>query len=363
VEYSVLLNVSGGGMTFIGVDGSTLANAYGFCSNSANMLSNSYTFILPATKSFGIYYSDLSGVTVQTTSRIMVTALTAGGQGPTGPSQGLQGNTGATGLTGPTSPWSLVGNVVSYASGNVGIGLSNPTTTLQVSGVITTSTINTTTASLPLQVAGVTYATVTSSGLQGVQTPVVLFSQGTSGSFLGTGYKTIWIRLVGGGGGGSSIAAAASSGNASSVSGTNLTTMNAGGAIGAGTGSSVAGQGGTASGGNVLNMVGGSGTTGGYTAAANAGMPGGMGGSSVFGGAGYGGSGGGQGQNGSNGGGGGGASYYNNSGYSGVGGGAGGYCESIVTNPSGTYTVTIGSASAGGSSSGGAGYCVAIGYY
>jgi hypothetical protein len=85
VEYSVLLNVSASGTSFIGVNGSTLANAYGLTANTTNAFTNSYSLVLPAGQSFGIYYSDFTAVTVQNTSRIMVAALTAGGVGPTGP--------------------------------------------------------------------------------------------------------------------------------------------------------------------------------------------------------------------------------------------------------------------------------------
>ena len=130
IEYSVLLNTSAGGTSFIGVDGSALSNAYGLSSNSTNMFTNSYSLILPATKSFGIYYSDMIGVAVQNTSRIMIAALTAGGIGPTG-NTGTTGPTGSLG-TGPTGPTGITG--VTGTTGAVGTGPSGTTGITGITG-------------------------------------------------------------------------------------------------------------------------------------------------------------------------------------------------------------------------------------
>ncbi|NBQ47537.1 MAG: hypothetical protein EBU33_03660, partial [Sphingobacteriia bacterium] len=126
IEYSVLLNTSAGGTSFIGVDGSSLTNAYGLSSNSTNMFTNSYSLILPAGSKFGIYYSDLTGVIVQNTSRIMIAALTAGGIGPsgftgtTGPiGTGPSGSTGTTGITGPPGAVGAVNSLALMSASQV----------------------------------------------------------------------------------------------------------------------------------------------------------------------------------------------------------------------------------------------------
>jgi hypothetical protein len=72
--------------------------------------------------------------------------ITLGITGPTGPtgSTGARGFTGSTGPTGPTGPnlWStLPNNAIFYISGNVGIGTSTPTYTLDVGGNIRSSDV------------------------------------------------------------------------------------------------------------------------------------------------------------------------------------------------------------------------------
>lgn len=65
----------------------------------------------------------------------------AGAQGPQG-IQGPQGAQGTQGTTGPTgaSPWLLNGSASYYTAGNVGIGITNPSTTLDVNGPIKVGT-------------------------------------------------------------------------------------------------------------------------------------------------------------------------------------------------------------------------------
>jgi hypothetical protein len=83
--------------------------------NDNNCFTNSYTVLLPAGATMGVYYYDNNAITVQVSSRLMITLLTSGPQGPIGP-------TGQTGM----SLWSASGAVVSYAAGNVGVGAANP---------------------------------------------------------------------------------------------------------------------------------------------------------------------------------------------------------------------------------------------
>jgi hypothetical protein len=233
-----------------------------------------------------------------------------------------------------------------------------------------------------------TYATLTSAGFVGVKPPVVLYNSQSSGSFSGTGYKTIWIRIVGGGGGGCSGAVvntfnyapvAGTSGGATTVSGTGMTTMTANGG-GGGTVSSfntTGGVGGTASGGNVINTTGQRGSNGSYQASAyNISYVGGNGGESLLG---FGGVGGNanatSATNGIYGGGGGGG--YSTLGFASAcgasGGGGGGYCESYISSPPATITVSIGGAGSGGvpvpsgfsafsGANGDVGLCIAIGF-
>ena len=233
------------------------------------------------------------------------------------------------------------------------------------------STLGTSAASLPLQVGGVTYATLTSSGLSGVTSPTVLFASGTSGTFVGTGYKTLWIRIVGGGGGGYTYGGGtAGTGNTTTVVGTGLSVGALTAPGGYGAGGIAAGQGGIAGTGNIT-IPGGNGAVGTFyqspASSSYYGVPG-VGGGTILG---AGASGGGSvvasNYPAVNGGGGTGAGTGPAVGQ-GAGGGGGSYSESYISNPSGTYTVTIGSGGAGTTSTnaynnGANGYCIAVGFY
>jgi hypothetical protein len=204
-----------------------------------------------------------------------------------------------------------------------------------------------------------TYVTVTSAGLVGVKSPTVLFSQNTSGTFVGTGYKTLYIRIVGGGGGGAGTSLTGGAGGTTSVSGTNITSLTA---LGGSGGLTYAGGAGGAVGTGNITLPGGGGS-GSYLFVA--GTSGGIGGASALG---YGGTneiaGGAPAFQPTNGGGGSGTYASGSTTYGGGGGGGGGYSESYISNPSGTYTVTIGSGGTGGTSYGYAGangYCIAYG--
>ena len=228
------------------------------------------------------------------------------------------------------------------------------------------STLGTSAASLPLQVGGVTYATLTSSGLSGVTSPTVLFSSKTSGTItVPAGVKTLWIRCVGGGGGGGV------SGGATTISGTTISAT--GGSPPSS--SKESGLGGVPTGGNI-NIPGGIGSVAAVymtSAASQILSLGGNGGNSMFG------SGAtqsdyafGSGQTASPatfGGGGSGSSVTVGAGGSGSGNGGsggGGYCESYIPYVSSTtYTVSIGAGggTAGQIISGAAGFCIVVGLY
>jgi hypothetical protein len=82
IEYSIFLSNTSGGSSAIGIGGST--SVYGTTYNDTNGFANSFTIILAASASFGIYYQDNAATTVQTSSRLSITVLN-GGQGATGP--------------------------------------------------------------------------------------------------------------------------------------------------------------------------------------------------------------------------------------------------------------------------------------
>jgi hypothetical protein len=86
VQYSIVLNVTGSGYSYVGVTSSTsVFTTYGLTYNDTNGFANSYTVLLPPGASVGVYYTDNVATIVQTTSRISLTLLIAGSQGPTGP--------------------------------------------------------------------------------------------------------------------------------------------------------------------------------------------------------------------------------------------------------------------------------------
>ena len=122
VEYTLNLNTTLSGFSAIGVNGST--TLYGSNYNDSNIATNSFTVLLPSGSSLGIYYMDNTDVTVQTTSRLNLTVLTAGQQGPTGASQ-----------------WSLVGNALSYPGNISATGTINSVTMGRGPGGVATNTV------------------------------------------------------------------------------------------------------------------------------------------------------------------------------------------------------------------------------
>lgn len=146
VEYTIQLDVTGGGSTYILSNGAS----YGAMLTTSNIVTNSFVVSLAPSASFAVYYYDNSVVNVQTAySRITVTVLQVGPIGPTG----FTGPTGTTGTTGPTGPtgttgstgpaqWSMTGStgpfgtMISYSQGFVGIGTTSPISRLHVNGNI-----------------------------------------------------------------------------------------------------------------------------------------------------------------------------------------------------------------------------------
>ena len=180
-----------------------------------------------------------------------------------------------------------------------------------------------------------------------------------------TGCVSLWIRTQGGGGGGGGSSASGGNGTPTTISTMGSLILTASGGFGGGTFNG--GAGGTSSGGNIINMSGNTGITGSYTTSSPTWEAGGAGGSSTFGLGGAGGTGlngtGAVGKSGSGGGGGAGNAPSNSAG----GGGSGGYSETMIKNPTGTYTINVGAGGIGGTGSGigglgGDGMCVIFAY-
>jgi hypothetical protein len=110
-EYSVLLNATGNGSSYVRMTSGAVSTDYGISVNVANIFTRSTTILVPSGATFGLYYTDIGSVTVQTTSRLTITLLVAGQLGPTGIT-GPTGQVGPTGITGPTGP---VGEVATLA--------------------------------------------------------------------------------------------------------------------------------------------------------------------------------------------------------------------------------------------------------
>jgi hypothetical protein len=121
VEYSIFLNSTGQGTSSIGINGST--QTYGTMYNDNNCFTNSYTILLVPGSNMGVYYYDNNAVTVQTTSRLMVTQMIVGPQGPTG-----------------MALWQTTGANMYYNSGNVMVG-TGTTGNLAVAGTINLMTV------------------------------------------------------------------------------------------------------------------------------------------------------------------------------------------------------------------------------
>ena len=119
IEYTLNTNTTTGGYSAICLNGVT-STVYGGAFNDSNWVTNSFTILLTANSTFGVYYTDGAAVTLQTTSRLTITVLMSGGQGPTGGS--LFGFTGTNLAAGAT------GTSLSYSGGFMGLS-AGPTGT------------------------------------------------------------------------------------------------------------------------------------------------------------------------------------------------------------------------------------------
>jgi hypothetical protein len=108
VVYSLVWDASMPAVTYVDVDGVE----YGLTQYNSYVFTNKAIFLLGVNKSFRVYnQNSADGSTLQTSSNIVITLLTAGTPGSTG-STGLNG-------TGPTGPQGPVPNVITFTEGPV----------------------------------------------------------------------------------------------------------------------------------------------------------------------------------------------------------------------------------------------------
>ena len=112
VEYTIILNASGSGSTYIGVNGGT--NTFGTLLTTTNIFTNSFSVLLTPGSTVAVYYTDSGNVTIQTSSRITLVLLTAG-------------SAGATGYIGPTGPVGQVTSLSVYPTTSQSILANTPT--------------------------------------------------------------------------------------------------------------------------------------------------------------------------------------------------------------------------------------------
>jgi hypothetical protein len=106
VVYSLVWDASMPAATYVDVDGVE----YGLTQYNSYVFTNKAIFLLGVNKSFRVYnQNSADGSTLQTSSNIVITLLTAGTPGSTG-------STGSNG-TGPTGPQGPVPNVITFTEG------------------------------------------------------------------------------------------------------------------------------------------------------------------------------------------------------------------------------------------------------
>jgi hypothetical protein len=170
VEYSVYLDTTLGGYTFIGVNGSTAT--FGGTYTDSNWFSNSYTVLVPAGQTVGVYYTDNGACVVQTASRIRLSLLTAGAQGATGWT-GVTGPAGYIGLDGATGPTGIQG--MTGPIGQVSILSQQPLVTQSiVASTLTTIVWGSTDLSQSSGLTGLTHAAGLYTNTTGSTLPVLI---------------------------------------------------------------------------------------------------------------------------------------------------------------------------------------------
>ena len=129
IQYNLIWDISVVGATYVLVNGVQYASTQ----YNAIIFTNSASFLLAPGQSFTVYAANSStGITLQTTSSIVIVSLIAGPQGPTG----------AAGATGSSSQWITSGSNIYYNNGNVGIGVTNPSSLLSLVNTSTSSAVN-----------------------------------------------------------------------------------------------------------------------------------------------------------------------------------------------------------------------------
>lgn len=167
-EYSVLLNATGNGSSYVRMTAGANTTDYGISINVANVFTRSTTILVPSGATFGLYYTDTGAVTVQTTSRMTITLLVAGQLGPTGPT-GMTGPVGqvATMAVSPTITQAVAAStsLVAVQWGTTNVAQSTGQTGLTYSAGLFT---NTTSMTLPVLVEYTLYLDATQGGYSAI---------------------------------------------------------------------------------------------------------------------------------------------------------------------------------------------------
>jgi hypothetical protein len=158
----MFVSVTGGGYTAIGINGTS--TVYGGRYNDNIAITNSYTILLGAGATLGIYYMDNAATTLLTSSQLSITLLTAGPQGVTGP----LGPTGPVGQTAVLSvtPASLQTIAASASLTVVNWGTTDSTQSVGTTGLSYSAGVftNTTASTLPLLIEYNIYLNTTVGG-------------------------------------------------------------------------------------------------------------------------------------------------------------------------------------------------------
>jgi hypothetical protein len=163
----MFVNVTGGGYTVIGINGTS--TVYGGRYNDNVAITNSFTVLLTAGSTLGIYYMDNAATTLLTTSHLNLTVLTAGPLGPTGLT-GTQGPVGQVSILSVTPTASLqtipvTTSLTLVTWGTTDVSQSTGTTGLSyTAGTFT----NTTAGPLPILVEYTIYLNTTLSGYSAI---------------------------------------------------------------------------------------------------------------------------------------------------------------------------------------------------
>jgi hypothetical protein len=159
----MFLSVTGGGYTAIGINGTS--TVYGGRYNDNIAITNSYTILLDAGATLGVYYMDNAATTLLSSSQLSITLLTAGPQGATGLT-GPMGQVGQVSVLSVTPTASLQTIAASASLTLVTWGTTDSTQSVGTTGLSYSAGVfvNTTASTLPLLVEYNIYLNTTVGG-------------------------------------------------------------------------------------------------------------------------------------------------------------------------------------------------------